>query len=104
MRAVNKPLILFNIELGSNLKFAWSKVLVYCQCHSTKTAFIASKYLYFTYYIYTDTSLQITQGVYLEVVGPSLPDLRDRIGVNTEEISRALIGSSIGSIFGCLGG
>ena len=54
--------------------------------------------------MYTDISFQITQGVYLEVVGPSLPDLRDRIGVNTEEISRALIGSSIGSIFGCLGG
>ena len=31
-----------------------------------------------------------------EMSGPTLPDLKDRIGVDYEEISRALVGKSIG--------
>ena len=36
------------------------------------------------------------QGMYLEIAGPTLPDLKHKIGVNYEEISRSLAARSVG--------
>ncbi len=40
------------------------------------------------------------QGLMLEVVGPTLPDLKDHVGANYEEISRALATKSAGLFLG----
>ena len=42
------------------------------------------------------------QGLYAEIVGPTLPALSDKLGVNYEEISRALSGKSIGLMLGSI--
>ena len=34
-----------------------------------------------------------------EMSGPTLPDLENQVGANTEEISRALTGKSFGKMF-----
>ena len=34
----------------------------------------------------------------LEVTGPCIPDLKDKLGLNYEEISRAMVGTSVGLI------
>ena len=34
--------------------------------------------------------------MYLEIAGPTLPDLKHKIGVNYEEISRSLAARSVG--------
>ena len=36
----------------------------------------------------------------MEIVGPTLPDLKDRLGVDYEQISRALIFISVGVMTG----
>ena len=36
------------------------------------------------------------QGLYLEIAGPTLPDLKHKLGVNYEEIARTLVARSIG--------
>ena len=38
----------------------------------------------------------LEQGMAGEMSGPTLPDLKNRIGVDYEEISRALVGKSAG--------
>ncbi|CAH1789588.1 unnamed protein product [Owenia fusiformis] len=47
---------------------------------------------------------RVFMGMYLEISGPTLLDLRDRVGVNYEEISRVLVAKSVGyfisSVFG----
>lgn len=40
--------------------------------------------------------------MYLEVIGPTIPDIMANIGINYEEMSRALVGISLGYIFGSL--
>jgi MFS family permease len=44
------------------------------------------------------------QGLYNEVVGPTLPDLKERIGCNYEEIGRALSARSAGLFLGSIVG
>ena len=39
-----------------------------------------------------------------ELVGPTLPDLKDRMRVNYEEVSRVLVGRGIGSLIGAVVG
>ena len=39
------------------------------------------------------------QGIYAEIVGPTLLDLKDRVGANYEEISRTLVARSVGYFF-----
>ena len=36
------------------------------------------------------------QGLYLEIAGPTLPDLKHALGVNYEEIARTLVARSVG--------
>lgn len=40
--------------------------------------------------------------MFLEIVGPTLPDLKSRVGVNYEEMSRALMVRSLGYLFASL--
>ncbi len=40
----------------------------------------------------------------MQVVGPSLRDLKDRVDVDYEEISRAMIAHSVGVVLGSLAG
>ena len=42
------------------------------------------------------------QGVYAEMVGPTLPDLKDRVNANYEEIARVLVSKSVGYCFGAI--
>ena len=44
--------------------------------------------------------LVTSQGLLLEIIGPTLPDLKDLVGVNYEEISRALVAKSAGLFVG----
>ncbi len=36
------------------------------------------------------------QGIYIELIGPTLLDLKDRVAADYEEISRALVARSVG--------
>ena len=40
----------------------------------------------------------------LEIIGPTLPDLRSQIDVNHEEMSRALFGKAAGFFIGSVAG
>ena len=40
----------------------------------------------------------------LEIIGPTLPDLRSQIDVNYEEMSRALFGKAAGFFIGSVAG
>ena len=46
--------------------------------------------------------LNTLQGIYAEIVGPTLLDLKDRVGANYEEISRTLVARSVGYFFSAL--
>ena len=40
------------------------------------------------------------QGIHLELSGPTLPDLKERVDANYEEISQGLVARSVGYLFG----
>ena len=44
----------------------------------------------------------LLQGLAGEIVGPTLPDLKDQLRVNYEEVSRVLVGKGIGMLFGAV--
>ena len=48
--------------------------------------------------------LFFSQGLMLEIIGPTLPDLRNQINVNFEEMSRALVGKAAGFFIGSVAG
>ena len=42
------------------------------------------------------------KGLYNGIAGPTLPDLRDRLGVTQEQISRVLMGRTLGFMIGAI--
>ena len=44
------------------------------------------------------------KGLMLEIIGPTLPDLRTQIDANYEEMSRALFGKAAGFFIGSVAG
>ena len=54
--------------------------------------------------MWTKPLLCLFQGLYLECIGPSIPDLKDKLGLDYEEISRALVGISVGYFVGSVVG
>ena len=54
------------------------------------------------YHVYFKPARSSFQGMFLEIVGPTMIDLKYRVGINYEEISRALLARSLGYLFGAL--
>ena len=44
--------------------------------------------------------LTVSQGLAVGIVGPTLPDLRERLAGTYEELARAMIGQSVGYFIG----